>query len=402
MQRFVVEPNQFPREQRYIEHNLDFTRRAFGLDRIERVALPYRSTPAFAEGELLDRLAGVPLWDPRPLLTTYRQQQGLFRYYTFNSVHHDRYPTAGGAEPLAISVRELETNELEEAAQTWQNLHLNYVSGQGAVVTPVSRMEPDGTTPYYVWDLDPPKLSADAPEGLALERPEVYFGERTREYIIVDAAAEPHGIALNSIARKLLFAWAFQSKNILLADAPSEATEIVFRRRVPERVQAVAPFLRISPDRSAYPVISEGRIVWVVDAFTTSSSFPLAPLVGFDSTGNRLGAVIADPEHVRIRGPGRGIGHGVEVHVEQQRRPAAAGEQRHRAGAVVGDGHVEVRQLITDVVEDAAGIDRPRRIAGVERHEGREMPEDRLDHVASRESRLRPLRWMPGRGITAC
>ncbi len=287
VQRFVVEPNQFPREQRYIEHNLDFTRRAFGLDRIERVALPYRSTPEFAEGELLDRLAGVPLWDPRPLLTTYRQQQGLFRYYTFNSVHHDRYPTAGGAEPLAISVRELETNELEEAAQTWQNLHLNYVSGQGAVVTPVSRMEPDGTTPYYVWDLDPPKLSADAPEGLALERPEVYFGERTREYIIVDAAAEPHGIALNSIARKLLFAWAFQSKNILLADAPSEATEIVFRRRVPERVQAVAPFLRISPDRSAYPVISEGRIVWVVDAFTTSSSFPLAPLVGFENRGVR-------------------------------------------------------------------------------------------------------------------
>ena len=287
VQRFVVEPNQFPRERPFIEHNLEFTRRAYGLDGIERVLLPYQSQPDVREEELLDRLAGVPLWDPRPLLTTYRQQQGLFRYYTFNSVHHDRYATADGAEPLAISVRELETNELEEAAQTWQNLHLNYVAGQGAVVSPVSRMMPDGTTPYYVWDLDPPKLAPEAPEALTLDRPEVYFGERTREYIIIDEAADPAGISLEGTARKLLFAWALQSKNILLVDTPYEESEIVFRRRVPDRVQAVAPFLRISPDRSSYPVIADGRLVWVVDAFTTSASFPLAPLVGFENRGVR-------------------------------------------------------------------------------------------------------------------
>lgn len=287
IQRFVVEPNEFPREQGYIQDHLEFTRMAFRLDEVERVPLPYESRPDLAADALVDQLQRVPLWDPRPLLTTYRQQQGLFRYYTFASVHHDRYGEGDRREPVAISVRELETTELEDAAQTWQNIHLNYVSGEGAVATPVSQMAPDGTPIFYVWDLDPPKLAPEAPPELRLENPNVYFGERTREYVIVPSDAEPIGVPLDAAWKKLVFAWAFQSQNILLSGDLTRDSKIVYRRRVADRVQEVAPFLRVSDQRSVHPIIADGRLVWMVDAYTSSSSFPLSQIVGFENRGVR-------------------------------------------------------------------------------------------------------------------
>ncbi|MEX2571363.1 MAG: UPF0182 family protein [Gemmatimonadota bacterium] len=287
IQRFVVEPNEFPREATFIEQHLDFTRRAYRLDEVRRVRMDYQSSVDLDEDAVLERLRGVPLWDPRPLLTTFQQQQALFRYYSFGSVHHDRYGEGADAEPIGISVRELDTNELEEAAQTWQNLHLNYVAGQGVVVSPLTRMSAGGTPSFYVWDLDPPKLAPDAPPGLALQNANVYFGERTTEYVIVDDAAEPRGVALDATWKKFLFAWAFQSKNVLLSGELSDDSKVVYRRQVVERVRAVAPFLRVSPDRSVYPVIHEGHIVWVVDAYTTSASFPLSAVIGFEGQGVR-------------------------------------------------------------------------------------------------------------------
>jgi uncharacterized membrane protein (UPF0182 family) len=287
IQRFVVEPNEFPREEPFIEQQIAFTRAAFALQDVETVAMPYRTRTDFDEAELVERLEGIPLWDPRPLLTTYQAQQALFRYYTFSSVHHDRYPNNGGVEPVAVSVRELDTSELEPAAQTWQNLHLNYVSGAGAVASPVARMATNGTPIFYVWDLEPPKLAPEAPPELSLDDPRIYFGERSSEYIIIGPEHEPAGIPLDSWWRKALFAWSFRSNNILLSGDLTRESKIVFRRRVTERVQAVAPFLHVSADQGAYPVISDGRVVWVVDAYTTSATFPLSPLVAFETRGAR-------------------------------------------------------------------------------------------------------------------
>lgn len=284
VQRFLVEPNQFARERTYIDYHLGFTRAAYKLDDIERVQLPYDGSAQPDQDELVRRISRVPLWDPRPLLDTYRQRQGLFRYYTFASVHHDRYATAEGAEPVAISVREIETSELEEAARTWQNLHLNvnYVAGDGAVVSPVARMAVDGTPILYVWDRDPPKLSPDAPPQLRLDNPKIYFGERTQEYVILAPDAEPIGITLDALWKKLLFAWAFQSKNILLSGEVEPDSKIVFRRGVVDRVQAVAPFIRVASDSGALPVVHEGRIVWIVNGYTFSPTFPLARALEFD------------------------------------------------------------------------------------------------------------------------
>ncbi len=287
IQRFVVEPNQFPRESPFIEHQIGFTRLAFNLHDIERVPMPYEQRVDIEPAALVSRLEGIPMWDPRPLMTTYQAQQGLFRRYAFASVHHDRYGGNGSVEPIAISVRELDTNELEPAAQTWQNLHLNYVSGAGAVASPAARMSPNGTPIFYVWDLDPPKLSPDAPPELALTDPRIYFGERASEYVIVGDDHPPIGVPLDATWRKALFAWYFRSKNILLSGDLREDSRIVFRRRIAERVQAAAPFLYVPMEGSAYPVIADGHVVWVVDAYTTSASFPLSPLVGFENRGVR-------------------------------------------------------------------------------------------------------------------
>jgi len=281
VQRLVVEPNQFPREEPFIEQQLLFARRGFGLDNVERVALPYEAAGEIDPNLLLERLEGIPLWDPRPLLTTFQAQQALFRYYQFASVHHGRYERDGRMEPVAVSVRELETGELEAAAQTWQNLHLNYVSGAGAVASPVARMAANGTPVFYVWDLEPPKLSPDAPPDLELDDARIYFGERSTEWVIVGPEHEPAGIPLDASWRKALFAWAFRSKNILLSGDLTPASKIIFRRQVAERVQAVAPFVQVAREGSAYPVITEGRIVWLVDAYTTSPFFPLSPRQAF-------------------------------------------------------------------------------------------------------------------------
>ena len=114
---------------------------------------------------------GSPLKSSFSCSLSGRPQQALFRYYTFTNVHQDRYPRGGATEPVAVAVRELETGELEATAQTWQNLHLNYVAGAGAVASPVTRMAANGTPIYYVWDLEPPKLSPAAPPSLAREDP---------------------------------------------------------------------------------------------------------------------------------------------------------------------------------------------------------------------------------------
>jgi uncharacterized protein len=282
VQRFVVEPNEFPREATYIDHHLDYARRAYGLHDLTRAPMEYDARAELDEALLVDRLGGIPLWDPRPLMTTYQQRQGLFRYYQFASVHHDRYGEGDRREAVAISVRELETNELEPQAQTWQNLRLNYVSGEGAVASPVARMAADGTPVFYLSDLDPPRLAPDAPQQLRLEQPSVYFGERTRGYVILGPQHPPLGVALDATWKKVLYAWAFQSANIFLSGDLGSDSRIVYRRTPVERVQAAAPFVHVSRDRGPQPVIHEGRVIWIVDAYTLSPSFPLSPAAAFD------------------------------------------------------------------------------------------------------------------------
>jgi uncharacterized protein len=312
LQNLRVEPDEFAREAPYIQQNISFTRHAFGLAELSRERLPYRGGVEPSSENLRAGLDGVPLWDTRPLLQTYRALQAPFRpYYDFVSVHYDRYGPPGEAEQVAIAVRELDASRLPVNAQTWQNLHLNHVRAEGAVVTPVSRMTAGGEPSYFVSDLDPIRVSPDAPAELSLAEPGVYFAELTNRYVILGPAGAsgegarpsrtPIGVPLDAGWKKLVYAWAFQSRNILLSGELTPESQIVYRRNVRERAASLAPFLHFpSGDGGApYPVVFEGRIVWVLDAFTSSASYPLAPGQRF---GDRWVRYVRNPVKVTVDG----------------------------------------------------------------------------------------------------
>lgn len=282
VQKLGVDPDEFAKERRYIEQHLPFTRLAIGLADLDVEPLPFSPAGRLDEATLTHALSGVPLWGTEPLLQVFQQQQALFRYFDFLQVEFDRYGPPGEKQQVAIAVRELDILGLPANAQTWQNRHLNYIAGEGAVVTPVTGTSEFGIPRYHLSDIDPPQLSAEAPDELALTDPAIYFGEQySQEYVIVQGEDGPDGIPLDALWKKIVFAWAFQSKNLLLSGELNEESRFVFRRGSVERVREIAPFIHI-PDGDAYPVIQDGSVVWIVEGYTSSPSFPLSPLFSLD------------------------------------------------------------------------------------------------------------------------
>ncbi|HSJ25598.1 MAG TPA: UPF0182 family protein [Longimicrobiales bacterium] len=294
VQKVHVEPNQLAREVGYIRWNMEFTRRAYGLDRIDRRAFRFRRADAdvwAAMAPVLDRLA---LWDPVPLQTALNDGgQARFEYYQFPDVDYDRYGPPGDRQQVAIAVREFRREGMPETARTWSNHHLNpiYTRGMGVVVTPAAEARRADPV-YWLGDVFPVQRSADAPPGLELAEPSIYFGETMRDYAVVGQtgtfareAAEVEGrlppvprvetgVQLSSFARVLAFAWRFGDQNLLFARELSDTSRLIFRRRVGERVATLAPFLLWDPD--PHPVVVDGRVVWIIDGYTASSNYPLS------------------------------------------------------------------------------------------------------------------------------
>jgi len=300
VQRFQVEPNELERETPYIEHNIAFTRAGFGLDRLVRRDFDYRGPEGAAWDEGEDQLRGLPVWTRSTLLTTFREIEARFRYYAFASVAFDRYPARGEGgrrvpEVVATSVREIDPSGIEDP--NWQNLHVRkrYISGRGAVAVAAAKST-DGGRPRMILSGIPPRRSEDpdVPEDLELTRSEVYFGSQAQLYAILnpgegifetedgevnEAGVDyPRGIQLDSPLRTLALAWRFRDANLLFSTDVSDASRFVFRRQVVERAATVAPFLRYL--EAPYPVIHQGRTVWVLEGFTASRSFPLASAHG--------------------------------------------------------------------------------------------------------------------------
>jgi uncharacterized membrane protein (UPF0182 family) len=290
VQRFRVEPNELDRETPFIEYNLEYTRLGFGLDRLQRERYQYEAQTDVDWQAALDQFSGLPVWTKSALLTTFREVEARFRYYDFSDVTFDRYEGPRGVRPVALSVREIDPQGIEDP--NWQNLHLRerYIAGQGAVASSLFQ-EGEGRPTMYLSAI-PPVLSTDSdvPSNLALERPQVFFGSRRQLYAVVNASADvftspelaegeagvdfPIGIPLSSSLRTLALAWHFRDANLLFATEVSRSSRFVYRRDVQSRVEAVAPFLRY-PERP-YPVVADGRIVWMLDAFTATRNFPLA------------------------------------------------------------------------------------------------------------------------------
>jgi uncharacterized protein len=284
LQRFRVVPNELDLESPYIVQNIQFTRAAYGLDRIEEVEFPAEENLTMADlrkNELT--INNIRLWDTRPLLATFAQIQEIRTYYKFVDVDVDRYRINGRYQQVMLSPRELSSDHLP--SRIWINEHLTFTHGYGVVLGPVNRVSPEGLPVLYVKDIPP---VSGVP--LTITRPEIYYGELGNEYVFVNTKSKEldypagdknvyttyqgrGGIPVTSFFRKALFAARFGTFRILFSQDIAPGSRIMFYRQVGERVRRVAPFLRYEPD--PYMVISQqGKLFWIVDAYTTSNKYP--------------------------------------------------------------------------------------------------------------------------------
>lgn len=285
VQQVVVKPNELAKESPYIAYNIDFTRRAYNLNNIQEVDFEVNNN--LSAEEIKDHavtIQNIRVWDERPLLQTYRQIQSIRLYYDFNNVDVDRYLIDNQYRQVMLAARELVVDQLPAQAQTWVNRHLIYTHGYGLAMSPVNEVTAEGLPQLMIKDV-PPAVDID----LKIDRPEIYFGEKTTEYIMVQTSAQEFdypkgdknvyatyggkgGVPISSFMRRLLFAIQFQDPQILFTTYLTPESRIMFNRRIRNRVTAIAPFL--SYDTDPYMVVSGGRLYWIQDAYTASNMYP--------------------------------------------------------------------------------------------------------------------------------
>jgi len=289
IQQFEVEPNEIAREAPYIARNIAHTRRAYDIHTVE--GRPFDARPDAIVSSLEDAeetIRNVRLWDWRPLLDTYSQLQKLRLYYEFEDVDVDRYDLGQGSRQVMLSAREMDVSRLPANVQTWQNQHLIFTHGYGLVMSPVNEVTAEGLPKFYLSDI-PPTMPDSLADYLPVERPEIYFGERTRTYALVATREQEldyprgddnvytsysgkAGIPVESLWRKALFSWYLGSLKLLLSDDITEDSRLLFFRQIRQRVRKIAPFLDYDAD--PYLVLLDGRLLWVQDAYTTSDRYP--------------------------------------------------------------------------------------------------------------------------------
>ena len=283
-QRFVVEPNELDKELPYIEHSLKFTRQAYNLAKIDSQNYPISSQLTAEILQEQGTIANIRLWDYRPLLSTYRQLQEIRPYYKFKDVDIDRYTLDGEYRQVMLSPRELAYDRVPRRAQTWVNKRLKYTHGYGAVMSPVNQVTSDGLPVLSIKNI-PPVSQVD----LEIEQPQIYYGEETDNYIFTGTNTPEFdypkgdenaftqydgagGVEIGSFVRKLAYALDLGSYKILISNYFSDDTRIHYHRQIRDRASQIAPFLTY--DEDPYITIVNGRLQWIIDAYTTSDRFP--------------------------------------------------------------------------------------------------------------------------------
>jgi len=286
-QRFIVVPNELDKEKPFIQNNIDFTRLAYGINKVEDIQFENKRDLSYKD--LTDNkatLESVRLWDWRPLKQTYKQLQELKQYYFFNDVDVDRYTIDGKKIAVNLSARELSIEGLGGNSQTWQNRHLIYTHGYGAVMSRVDRISSEGLPVFLMQDI-PTKTDT----GIKIDKPEVYYGEHNNSYAITNTSIKPGefdypsgdenkyttysgtgGIKLDSFFKRFMAALAFGDVNLLISGNISNESRILFKRNIVEIAQTFVPFLDLDDD--PYLVISDGKLYWIIDAYTQSDQFP--------------------------------------------------------------------------------------------------------------------------------
>lgn len=295
VQKFIVQPNEFNREKPFIQYAIDFTRKAYLLDRAETKEFNISYDLDISDPDHADTLNNIRLWDWQPLTTTYKNLQQLRPYYVFNDVDIDRYTIDGEYRQVMLSAREIDQRELAETAQTWINQKLMYTHGYGLVVSPVNEVA-EGFPDFIMKDV-PPKSTTD----LEVTRPEIYFGEMTNSYVIVNTKQQEfdypmgdtnvysdyegdNGIKIKSFARKLMLSWFLKDYKMVLSTDITNDSQILMHRNIMQRIQMVAPYLGYDSDPYIVINTDDGKLYWMLDAYTYSNKYPYSQ--PFDSKGN--------------------------------------------------------------------------------------------------------------------
>ena len=288
LQKFVVDPNELIKETPYIEHTIAGSLLGYGLDQTENHVL--KGTASLTAENIkanAPTIENIRLWDEEPLLDTLGQIQEIRTYYQFNSVDNDRYLIDGVYRQTLLSPRELLASSLPN--RTWINEHLTFTHGYGVSMSPVNQVTPEGLPVLLIKDI-PPQSSVD----ITITRPEIYFGELPNDHVFVNTGTKEFdypegennvytnyqgkgGVTIGSFIRKAILAARFKTMKILFSQDIENDSRVLMYRNITERVQQVAPFLRL--DNDPYMVISGGRLVWIYDAYTVSDRFPYSEMI---------------------------------------------------------------------------------------------------------------------------
>ncbi len=283
---FIVKPNEITYERPYIKNNIKFTRFGFGLDKVQEKEFPENGK--FTINTVQNNPAifnNIRLWDWRALGATYRQFQGFRLYYQFSGVDVDRYNINGSYRQVMVSAREMDINNLPQQSQTFVNRRFQYTHGYGITMSTVNEFTPQGLPHLLIKDI--PTNSVDST--LTVNQPRIYYGMLTNAPVIVNSKEKEFdypngnqniynryngkgGVRISSLWRKFLFGWKQDGTQLLFSDYPTDSSRIMFHRQIEERIKLLAPFLKF--DNDPYIVLDNGKLYWMIDAYTTSSYYP--------------------------------------------------------------------------------------------------------------------------------
>jgi uncharacterized membrane protein (UPF0182 family) len=294
---FLVKPNELVREQPYIAHNIEMTRQAYGLDKFSQREFPAETTVGATDpSNNQPTLQNIRLWDVKALQDTLRQIQEIRTYYDFPDIDIDRYEIDGKTREVMLAARELSLDKLPESSRNWINDRLIYTHGYGITMNPVNGFTAEGLPTLMLSNM--PVQSTV--QSLKVTRPEIYFGEMTNSDVYVKTRQQEFnypegqtnnltsyegsgGIVVGGFLRRILLA--FDRGDIAklpFSDDVNAQSRLLMRRNVRDRAEVLAPFLTF--DQDPYIVVGDdGRLSWVMDAFTSSDSYPYSAHQALDN-----------------------------------------------------------------------------------------------------------------------
>lgn len=285
IQKYVVVPNEFSKEEPYIEHNIKATLEAYGLDSLTILnADPEEYLTAEDLDDDPETLTNIRLWEREPLLRNYKQLQEIRSYYDFYNADIDRYTIDGQKRQVMIAARELNLREMQNP--TWTNTKLEFTHGYGIVMSPVNEVTESGRPVLWIKDL--PSASSVP---LDIEKPQIYYGKTRDNYVFVKTTVQEFdypmgesnvrttydglgGVPIGSLWRRLIYALSFNDSKIIFSDVFTPESRVMYNKNIRERLQKIAPFLLY--DSEPYIAVIDGRLTWIQDCYTATGDYPYA------------------------------------------------------------------------------------------------------------------------------